>query len=183
MNIPLPSELYPFRLADLSAFQYEGFVLENVFESITPEQQQACVEMWLRNQVLPSEQAALARSNEVCYYIYHAANGKLIGVNTLYTGSITVGGPTFYLNRMFIDPYFRNSRLMIIGTAMMLCFAKTQLASRGLPGVVNVNENRKLSRPGMQRIFQRLGYQQLGWQQGNEVLFFEFDRVNYVEQP
>jgi len=69
---------------------------------------------------------------------------------------------------------------MITGTAAMLCYAKYFLSDRGIPGIINVNENQKLSRSGMQRIFSRLGYQHYGWQNDKEVIFFEFDRVNYV---
>jgi len=182
IEIHLPSALYPFRLDDLPEFEFGAYTLKNVYQNITEQQQQACVEMWLRNRVIPNEQAALERSKQVCYFITETASEKLIGVNTLYAGQVMQGGPQIYLNRMFIDPKYRDSRLMITGTAMMLCFAKTHLADEGYPGVVNINENKKLSRPGMNRIFERLGYTKKGMQNGQVVLFYEFDRIKLVEQ-
>ena len=151
-----------------------------MFEKISEAQKAACIELWLSNKFLPSHAASRKRSEQICYLLTEVTSGKVIGVNTLYQGSVSRGGTTVWLNRMFIDPAHRDTRLMIVGTSMMLCFAKTYLESRGLPGVGNVNENRKLSRPGMQRIFQRLGYQKLGWQNGNEVIIFRFSDVQFI---
>ena len=80
---------------------------------------------------------------------------------------------------MYILPEHRNSRLMITGTAAMLCYAKTHLSERDEIGVINVNENKKLDRPGLQRIFNRLGYQHKEWRDNKEVILFEFDQVSY----
>lgn len=181
IEISLPSDLYRFRLDDLQEFRFNEFCLINVFERITPQQREACIELWLRNGVMPSREAALKRSDQVCYCITENKTGKLIGVNTLYIAGSDDALQNVWLNRMFIDPRYRNTRLMITGTAMMLCFAKTYLADRGLRGVVNVNENRKLSRAGMRKIFSRLGYRQVGEQLGNEVIFFDFNNINFTE--
>lgn len=162
-------------------YQRGPYTLTNVFESISEQQREACVDIWLRNKVMPNREAAWQRSAQVCYFITETASRELVGVNTLYKGKVVENGPTRFLNRMFIDPQHRNSRLMITGTAMMLCFAKTQLADRGISGVVNVNENAKLSRPGMRDIFQRLGYQSRGFHNGQEVWFFEFARIQLIK--
>jgi len=181
IDINLPSGLYPFRLNDLAKFEYERYTLINVFQTITDEQRQACVDLWLRNRVIPNQQAAWQRSNQVCYFITETVSGDLIGVNTLYLDQLVANGARFYFNRMFIDPRFRNSRLMITGTAMMLCYARTHLAEKGIGGVVNINENTKLGRPGMRRIFDRLGYRKQGEQDGKDVLYFEFANINYYD--
>lgn len=180
-KIFLPSSLYPFTLADIQKLKYGDFTLQNVFGVMTEEQRHACVNMWLRNNVLPSEQVAWQRTEQVCYFITESSTGKLVGVNTLYIDYLEQGGQAFYMNRMFIDPLYRSGRLMVTGTALMLCYAKSALAAQGLPGVINVNENRKLSRPGMAKIFQRLGYRKIGEQFGNEILLFEFANIDYVE--
>lgn len=181
IQINLPSALYPFRTKDLPRLEFGSYTLQNVFQSITEEQRRACVELWLRNRVIPTEQAALQRSNQVCYFITDSASGQCVGVNTLYRDRLVANGPEFFFNRMFIDPDYRNSRLMITGTAMMLCYAKTRLAGLGVEGVININENTKLSRPGMNKIFTRLGYRSIGQQNGKEVLYFEFSRIHYTE--
>lgn len=181
-NIELPSSLFPFRLEQLECFAYGSYRLRNVFGKINEQQQQACIELWLKNHVLPNRQAAVERSKEVCYLIEDTRNEQVIGVNTLYPGHLDKGHTKVWLNRMFLDPQHRATRLMIIGTALMLCYAKTNLTDQGMVGVVNVNENRKLSRPGMQRIFQRLGYKHLGWQQNKEVILFEFAKVHIISR-
>ncbi len=181
-DIHVPSELFPFRLDQLEHFQFEQYELRRVFGKITNEQREQCIRLWTNNGVIASVEAARSRSSEVCYMLYKQEGQQLIGVNTLYQGQVTQDGPKVWLNRMFIDPNHRQSRLMIVGTAMMLCFAKTHLANQGLPGVVNINENRKLSRPGMQRIFHRLGYRRLGWQNEQEVIMFKFSNINLIAQ-
>ncbi|MEO0369538.1 MAG: hypothetical protein AAF197_12280 [Pseudomonadota bacterium] len=177
ISLQVPSELFPFTIDQLDQLAFEQYLLTNVFEKITVEQRDACVELWLRNRVLPSEEAAIKRSQQICYHLTNRDSGKTIGVNTLYRGFVTNEMPEVWLNRMFIDPLYRNTRLMIVGTSMMLCFAKLHLSDRGLPGVVNINENRKLSRPGAQRVFHRLGYRRIGWQNNNEVIMFRFNDI------
>lgn len=180
-TIALPSALFPFYGKDLMKFDYGGYRLQNVFQSINEEQIGACVDLWLRNRVLPSEEAARQRSAEVCYFITDRKSSKLIGVNTLYPDTLPGTKHPVFMNRMFIDPTYRNSRLMIVGTAMMLVFAKTHLEHNLQLGVANLNENGKLSRPGMNRIFDRLGYRRLGFVSGQELLFFEFKRIQFRE--
>ncbi|NND82096.1 MAG: hypothetical protein HKN50_06690 [Gammaproteobacteria bacterium] len=176
--ITLPSSLFPFRHDQLSHLQYRNYSMLNVFESITDEQREAVMRLWNRNGLLTDQDAAWQRSSEVCYFITETRTGQLIGVNTLYPGKIVASGPTLFLNRMFIDPQHRNSRLSIIATGMMLCFAKTALSDRGILGVGNVNENSKLSRPGMRKIFTRWGYQFKGTLSGQDVWRFDFDRIS-----
>ena len=180
-EISLPSPLFEFCLSDLDKLEYGDYTLENVFGSISDDQRRACVELWLRNRVIPTEQAAWERSLQVCYFISKTSTGELVGVNTLYEGLLGEQGPLVYFNRMFLAPEYRNSRLMIRTTAMMLCYAKTRLADGNHKGVININENLKLARPGMQRIFERLGYANLGFVNSKQVWFFEFDQVKITE--
>jgi len=179
--IKLNSGLYPFNYSDLSNFNYGDYNIENVFESITEKQRQQCVDMWISNNAIACSVAAYERSNEVCYLITERSSGDLIGVNTLYKSQLSPNQPICFFNRMFIIPKHRKSRLMITTTAMMLCYAKTHLSNRGVSGVINVNENTKLSKVGMHRIFTRLGYQRLGYQNNQEVLYFGFANKQFSE--
>jgi len=179
-EIQLPSSLFPFTLAQVDRLEYDSYTLQNVFQSISQEQREACLDLWSRNRIPMTDEAAWQRSSQVCYYITETSTDKLVGVNTLYLD--TINSPQqYWMNRMFIDPAYRNSRLMITGTALMLCYAKLNLSSQGIPGVVNINENRKLSRKGMHRIFSRLGYRRQGELAGQEVLYFQFDRIELKE--
>jgi hypothetical protein len=173
-EIILPSARFPFRLADLLRCNYGPYTLQNVFRTITKEQQRACVELWIRNQALSSEIAAWIRSEEVCYFITETATGNLVGMNTLYIDHLSAPDGRYLFYRMFIDPLFRNSRLMIVGTAMAACYAKIHLAKYGVLGVVNVNENPKLARRGLATVFSRLGYQVIDQQDGHDSWLFLF---------
>ncbi|MBX2850090.1 MAG: cytochrome P450 [Acidiferrobacterales bacterium] len=177
--IKLPSQLYPFRKADLSNITYRNYQLENVFEKITEKQRQECVQMWMQHSALPSEQLARQRTDEVCYLIRDIKSGIVVGVNTLYRGNLNNSVEEYFFNRMYIQPEHRSSRLMITGTAAMLCFAKHYLCESGALGIININENSKLSRPGMQRIFNRLGYRHFGWSDKNEIILFSFHQVEF----
>lgn len=179
MPIKLKEGLYPFGLADLEQFDYDQYRLINVFGKITAQQQQACIAMWSRAEIQISIQEAQRRARQVCYLIQQRSNQKVIGVSTLYLEASLGDDELFYANRMFIEQKHRSSRLMITGTAMLICYAKQALANNGIRGIININENAKLSRPGMQRIFKRLGYRYLQHKNSAEVILYEFDKVEY----
>ena len=138
--------------------------------------------MWLENNVLPSKEMAWHRSNQVCYMITDTKTDEMIGVNTLYRDKLPNNDEDYFFNRMFIQPEHRNSRLMITGTAAMLCYAKHFLSEQGAAGIININENTKLSKPGMQRIFMRLGYRHVGWSDQKEIILFSFNNIHYTSE-
>ncbi|MFT6005756.1 MAG: pimeloyl-[acyl-carrier protein] synthase [Pseudoalteromonas tetraodonis] len=179
MKIKLGEGLYPFGLDDLAQFDYDQYRLINVFGKISVDQQQACIAMWSRAGVKLSAQEAQKRALQVCYLIQQRSSEKIVGVSTLYLDTSLGDDELFYANRMFIEVEHRSSRLMITGTAMLICYAKQALANKAIRGIININENTKLSRPGMQRIFQRLGYRYFTQQNAAEVILFEFDQVEY----
>lgn len=181
-DITLPSALFPFTLADLPDFTYGRYRLRNVHGAIGPREQQACVELWLRNGVITSPKAAWERSRQVCYLMHERDTGRLAGVNTLYRDRLTADGPDYLLHRMFIQPEYRDSRLMITATAATLCYAGTRLKDSGVPGVMDIQENPKLGRPGVTRIRCRLGYRHQGQWQGQELWYFDFDVCRIAER-
>ncbi len=181
ITIQLGSGLYPFQLRDLDNFSFQGYQLENVFEKISTEQRQACVNMWMTHHVIANKELAWERSKQICYILTHIESGDVIGVNTLYKSQFQHSDSLYFFNRMYILPDYRNTRLMITGTAAMLCYAKHYLSDRGINGVININENKKLNRRGLQKIFRRLGYQHHSWQDDKEVILFEFDRIAYID--
>ena len=175
-EIGLPSPLFPFTREDLPDFRYAGYQLRNVFRSIDDAQRRECTELWVRNGVLSISEAR-RRSSQVCYLISEINTHSIIGVNTLYLDQLYEEGQPYWFNRMFIQHGSRNSRLMITATAAMLCFAKLNLEGEGAPGVLNVNENPKLGRAGMRRVFSRLGYRWQGRQGERDYWYFDFTRV------
>jgi hypothetical protein len=182
-TITLPNAIYPFRLADLDDFHYGPYRLVNVYRRITDAQRRACVKMWLQTSALSSEEIAWQRSLEVCYLFVHTGDGVLAGVNTAYVQRYPPRDARYFFNRMFIRPAYRDSRLMIVGTTAAICFLRTRHAEEGVRGVVNVNENPKLYRRGMQRMFERAGYRLDGLTDGKETWRFEFDDIRFVDRP
>ena len=179
----LPHALYPFRLAELGDFRYGGYRLVNVFRRITEEERRACVRMWLEERALTSEEAAWNRSREVCYLFLNEADGVLAGVNTVYVARYLPRDAPYFFNRMFIRPACRDSRLMIAGTSAAICSLRTHHAGEGVRGVVNINENPKLYRRNIRRLFEQAGYRLDGLTEGKETWRYEFDEIRFVDRP
>lgn len=180
LQIPLSSGLFTFTQDQIFDYEYQGFQLLNVFRKITPEQQKECVDMWLQSGVIESEQQAWQRSEQVCYMFIDKVSGQLAGVNTLYID--VMNGKKWFFNRMFIRPAFRKTRLMILGTSLMLVFSKLHLSDEGVAGVVNVNENNKLHQKSLHKVFTRLGYQFSHEVDNKEIWIFDFDRVEFLNK-
>ncbi len=181
-QIVVPSALYPFTKEQVHDFEYREFQLLNVFRSISEEQRKQCVNMWLKAGAVPTEELAWQRSAQVCYMFFHKESGRLVGVNTLYSETDTVTNEKWFVNRMFILPKFRTTRLMIVGTSLMLYFASLHLAHEGMKGVVNINVNIKLHRKGLRKIFSSLGYQFSHAADKREIWFFDFSKVSFISQ-
>ena len=181
VDIELPSALFPFDSTEVLNFSYGRYRLKNVFGRISNGDIERVTGLWARYRVLPSPEMADARVREVCYLMEESETGELVGVNTLYPEAMVQGGPRFFKNRMFIAPPHRRSRLMITATAATLVYGKLHLAEQGLPGILNINENRKLGEPGMKRIFQRLGYRLIGQVKGQDVWLFPFSATRLIE--
>lgn len=179
-QIFIPGGLFPFTKAQVFDYEYGVFQLLNVYGKITEDQRKQCVSMWLQTGVIPTVELAWQRSEQVCYMFIHRPTGQLAGVNTLYSEVDAATGEKWFLNRMFIRPKFRSTRLMIIGTSLMLVFAKTYLAKEGDKGVKNINENKKLHKKSLRKIFTRLGYTFSHAFNEKEVWFFDFDAVEFV---
>ena len=180
-EIVLPSKLWPFTLQDLERFDYGRYRLENVFNKITQPQRQACVDMWMRNQVIVDEKSAWERSNQICYMMIDLRSDKVIGVNTLYSQPIQMLNRSVYFNRMFIDRNNRDSRLMIVGTAITFCYGKVKLENNGQSGIALIFENQKLTRPGLAKCFNSHGCHKVGNYNGQEVWYFDFANTVITE--
>jgi hypothetical protein len=73
--------------------------------------------------------------------------------------------------------------LMIAGTCAAICYLKTHDAGEGVRGVVNINENPKLYRRNIRRLFEQAGYRLDGLTDGKETWRYEFDEVQFVDRP
>jgi len=186
-KIVVPSALYPYRSADdLSLFDYQNFQLVNVFGKITSAQRQQCIQMWRDGGVPFTEHEALQRSQQVCYLFRHIDSGELAGVNTLYKEFLPQLKSEWFCNRMYIRPEYRTSRLMVLATTLMLYYSwlhlRKQQGSNGerIRGVANINDNIKLHRKGMRRIFERVGYRYSHKVLNREVWLFAFDEIDFT---
>lgn len=186
-QIQLGAGMYPFALDQLDYFEFAGYAIENVFGQLTDLQKCEIIDLWQRNHSLPEGANSQERVAQVCYQMTDLESRRVIGVNTLYPGKLQLLKPEakihpVWLNRMFIDPGFRNSRLMITATAMTLCLAKTRLSASGQAGVVNANENPKLQTPALHKIFSRLGYRFLTKQAQADIWFFDFSQWEFADR-
>lgn len=178
--IHLPSQEYPFTLSDLPEFNYHGYTLCNVYENLSHQQREMLVAFWLANDALPDRKAALERSHQACYLMTNTETSELVGLTTIYPSQVSQTSREYLIMRMFIGHKFRPSPLSIIGVSLTKVFASTKLAKCGYAGLVNINENKKLARPSVRKLFEKGGYKLLGQSQGQDVWLFDFANHQFV---
>lgn len=144
-----------------ASYDYQGYAVENVYRVISPALRDEIVEMWLRNQALPNRELALQRVDQVFLSIRNPA-GQLAGVATVYIDDFQQRGNPYYFFRMFIQPHDRIPGLMRFGAILTRDLLRGQHKPGGPQGIIHVNENQKLMRPGMRRMFERNGYEYMG---------------------
>lgn len=145
----------------LASYDYHGYTVYNVYRAISPALRDEIVEMWARNQALPGREAAERRIDQVVLAVRNPA-GQMAGVSTVYAGDFQQRGNPYFFYRMFIQPGDRIPGLMRFVTLQTCHLMNERYQPGGPQGVIIVTENRKLMRPGMQRMFERNGYERLG---------------------
>lgn len=135
--------------------------IEYIYQHSRPQQQSDIIDFWERNNALPPDSDAQQRVREVVL-VASNGNGEIVGVNTVFTGRFTAGGPLLFFYRQFIQPADRVSGMMRV----MLGKAWETLRDCSLQdkpvGVVFVSENPKLMRPGVVALLGRLGWHMTG---------------------
>lgn len=150
-------------------YEYHGYTIDNVYQAVSDGLRAEIVDMWLNNKIIPSRGMALRRVDQVFLSIRNPA-GQLAGVATVYVDDFQQRGDSYYFFRMFIQPHDRIPGLMRFSAVLTRDLLRARHKPGGPQGIVHVNENQKLMRPGMRRMFERNGYEYMGrTPKGNDV--------------
>lgn len=157
-------------------YDYHGYTIYNVYHAVPAGLRDEIIDLWRRNRILPHPDEAERRVDEVVLVIRGPA-GQIVGVSTVYIGDFQQPGNSYYFYRMFIQPADRIPGLMRFVALRTREILKAQHVpgTDGPQGVIHVNENQKLMRPGMKRMFERNGYEYLGrGPKGNDIWRYLF---------
>jgi hypothetical protein len=123
---------------------------------------QKVIDLWKRNSILPAGAAAEERAKQVVLAALNA-EGKAVGVNTVYEGHFPHAPEaqdrvSCYFYRMFIEPAHRRPHLMRVMTTSAFDVLQTARPKDGPQSFIIITENPGLTGPGMLRLFERFGY-------------------------
>jgi hypothetical protein len=154
--------------------RFKDYLLENVYLRTTESQRSEILELW-RSEGAGIEGEDAERSSREAVFLIRAGSGELAGVSTVALVRIK-GGKRFYSFSMFLRERHRVPYLMVTVCDATRDFLRNFKHPVAQPaGMLNVNENPKLMRPGMRRIFARHGYRYWGQTtRGEDVWATEF---------
>jgi len=153
---------------------FRDYLLESVYLR-TSEAQRAEILTLYRNAGAGIQGADAERSSHEAVYLIRAPSGELAGVSTVALVRVK-GGLRFYSSSLFIRPRDRVPFLMVAVLNATRDFLRNFKHPVMQPvGMLIVNENPKLMRPGIRRAFVRNGYKYWGQSAaGEDVWVAEF---------
>ncbi len=153
---------------------FKDYALENVYLRTTETQRSEILALW-RSEGAGIEGVDAERSSREAVFLVRARSSELAGVSTVALVRLK-GGQRFYSFSMFLRKRDRVPYLMVAvcdATRDFLRHFKHPVSQPA--GMLNVNENPKLMRPGMRRIFARHGYRYWGQtSRGEDVWVTDF---------
>jgi len=144
--------------------QYKEYRLLNVYRNISAELREKIVSLWQRNHVLPAGADPYQRVDEVAVLVLNPDN-EVVGVSTVYIEFRPILKEDAFMFRMFIQPQDRIAGMMTAVVKTTYALLNDYQMDNKPKSLMNINENPKLSRPGIRRQFERVGYQYLGQDQ------------------
>lgn len=153
---------------------FRDYLLENVYLRTTEAQRSEILALWRsENAGLEGEHAE--RSSHEAVYLVRPPSGELAGVSTVALIRLK-DGRRFYSCSFFLRPRDRVPYLMINVCDATRDFLRTFKHPVAQPaGMLNINENPRLARPGVRKLFARHGYRYWGQtSQGEDVWITEF---------
>ena len=160
---------------------FNGYLLENVYLRTTEAQRVEILELW-RKEGSALQGAEAERSSREAVFMVRAPSGELAGVSTVALIRLS-DGRRFYSFSLFLRGRDRVPYLMTKvcdATRDFLRNFKHPLAQPA--GMLNINENRRLMKPGMRKIFARHGYRYWGQtSRGEDVWITEFGESSQAE--
>jgi len=158
-----------------STLHFKNYLLENVYLRTTEPQRSEVIALWQNEEAITDLSEAQRRSHEAVLLIRNPT-GELAGLSTV--GFVRApDGRVFYAYRMFLRRQHRVSFLMVAVILATRDFLQTfQHPSVQAAGMLHINENPKLMRPGIHRLFEKHDYRYWGTTpQAEDVWVFEFD--------
>jgi hypothetical protein len=154
--------------------RFRDYLLENVYLGTTEEQRAEILALW-RTEKAGIEGTDAERSSREAVFMVRAPSGELAGVSTVALVRLK-DGRRFYSYSMFLRKRDRVPLLMVTVCDATRDFLRNFKHPVAQPaGMLNVNENRKLTGPGVRRLFERRGYRYWGkTSRGEEVWITEF---------
>ena len=161
--------------------RFKDYLLENVYLRTTETQRTEILELW-RQERAGIQGADADRSSREAVYLIRTPSGDLAGVSTVALMRLK-DGRRFYSFSMFLRPKDRVPYLMVAVCDATRDFLRNFKHPVLQPaGMLNINENLKLARPGMRKIFARHGYQYWGkTARGEDVWVTEFGKPSGLE--
>jgi hypothetical protein len=141
--------------------RFRDYLLQNVYLRTTQTERSEIIALWFCEEALDDPAEAKRRSHEAVFLV-RSASGELAGLSTV--GFVRLKeGRTFYNYRMFLRKGDRVPNLMMAVVLATREFLRTfQHPERQSAGLLHINENPKLLRPGMRRVFERIGHRYWG---------------------
>jgi hypothetical protein len=153
---------------------FRGYLLENVYLRTTEAQRSEILALW-HNEGSGLQGADAERSSREAVFLVRAPSGELAGVSTVALVRLK-SGQRFYSCSLFLRKQDRVPNLMITACDATRDFLRTFKHPVSQPvGMLNINENPRLMRPGARRVFERHGYRYWGQtSDGEDVWVTEF---------
>ena len=140
---------------------FNDYLLENVYLRTTEAQRSEMLELW-RTEGAGMEEANAERSSHEAVYLVRTASGELAGVSTVALVRLKEG-QRYYSCSLFLRRRDRVPYLMINVCDATRDFLRTFKHPVEQPaGMLNINENPRLMRPGVRKLFARHGYRYWG---------------------
>lgn len=167
--------------ASKSNLRFGDYHLENVYLRVTESLRAEILELWT-TEGAGLRGADAERSSREAVFLVRDRLGVLAGVSTVALVRLK-NGQRYYSYSMFLRPRDRVPFLMVVVCDATRDFLRTFKHPVSQPaGMLNINENLKLMRPGMRRLFERHGYRYWGkTARGEDVWVTEFSQAGPPE--
>jgi hypothetical protein len=153
---------------------FRDYHFENVYLRTTEAQRCEILDLW-RNEAVEMNPGDAERASREAVYLVRNRSGELAGVSTVALIRLK-DERRFYSCNLFIRPQDRVPYLMITVCDATRDFLRNFRHPVSQPaGMLNINENPRLARPGVRKLFERHGYRYWGQtSRGEDVWITEF---------
>ena len=168
-------------LASGPNLRFKDYLLENVYLRTTESQRAEILALW-QTEKAGIEGVDADRGSREAVYLVRNASGELAGVSTVALIRLK-DGRRFYSCSLFLRPRDRVPYLMITVCDATRDFLRHFTHPVAQPaGMLNINENPRLMRPGVRKLFARHGYRYWGQTaRGEDVWITEFGERGGLE--